>query len=82
MDMLTFIGPWDSYSTNLSDILRQHWSYLPLRNLIVYSIVKHVVLSYHFIRENIQSGQLRITYLPTKDKLVDAFTKPLPKTLF
>lgn len=82
MDLLTFIGPWGSDSTNLSDILRQHWSYLPLRNPIVYSLIKHVALSYHFIREKIQSGQLRTTYLPTKDKLADVLTKPLPKTLF
>lgn len=41
--------------------------------------MKHIALDYHFIRNLIQAGMLRISHVSTKDQLADALTKPLPR---
>ena len=46
-------------------------------NPVFHSRMKHIALDYHFIREQIQSGQLRVTHVSTRDQLADALTKPL-----
>ena len=40
--------------------------------------MKHVEIDYHFIRDQVQSGALRVTHVSSTDQLVDALTKPLP----
>ena len=45
----------------------QHWK------------LKHIDTKYHFIRENIQDGNVKIKYISTKDNLADIFTKPVGK---
>lgn len=51
-------------------------------NPIFHSRMKHLALDYHFIRDNVQSGALRVTHLSTKDQLADALTKALPRPQF
>ncbi|SOV08807.1 uncharacterized protein UDID_17746 [Ustilago sp. UG-2017a] len=46
----------------------QHWK------------LKHIDTKYHFIRDNVQDGKVRIKYINTADNLVDLFTKPVGKT--
>ncbi|SOV03679.1 uncharacterized protein UDID_19115 [Ustilago sp. UG-2017a] len=46
----------------------QHWK------------LKHIDTKYHFIRDNMQDGKVRIKYTNTTDNLVDLFTKPVGKT--
>ncbi|XP_019090996.1 PREDICTED: uncharacterized protein LOC109128647 [Camelina sativa] len=46
-------------------------------NPVFHSKMKHVALDYHFVREHIQSGMLRVTHVSTIDQLADALTKPL-----
>ncbi|GJX21568.1 putative retrotransposon ty1-copia subclass protein [Tanacetum coccineum] len=41
---------------------------------------KHFRQKYHFIREAIQGGDIRILKVYTDDNLVDPFTKPMPCT--
>ena len=41
-----------------------------------------MALDYHFIRNNVQSGALRVAHVSTKDQLVDALTKPLSRARF
>ena len=38
---------------------------------------KHVDISHHFIRENVQDGILMIEYIDTKNQLADKLTKAL-----
>ncbi|SYW76884.1 uncharacterized protein UHO2_05601 [Ustilago hordei] len=45
----------------------QHWK------------LKHIDTKYHFIRDNIQDGKVKIKYISTEDNLVDIFTKPVGK---
>ncbi|RVW74797.1 Retrovirus-related Pol polyprotein from transposon RE1 [Vitis vinifera] len=47
-------------------------------NLVFHSHMKHVEIDYHFIRDQVQSGALRVTHVSSTDQLVDALTKPLP----
>ncbi|KAL1221166.1 Retrovirus-related Pol polyprotein from transposon RE2 [Cardamine amara subsp. amara] len=51
-------------------------------NPVFHSRMKHLALDYHFIRDLIQSGELRVTHVSTKDQLADALTKPLPRPRF
>ena len=49
-------------------------------NPVFHSHMKHIALAYHFIRQRVQRGQLRIVHVSTKDQLVDMLPKPLPWT--
>lgn len=51
-------------------------------NPVFHSRMKHLALDYHFIREQVQNGTLRVTHVSTKDQLADGLTKPLPRTRF
>ena len=44
--------------------------------------MKHVAIDYHFIRDQVQSGALRVTHVSSNDQLADVLTKPLPHTCF
>ena len=43
--------------------------------------MKHVALAYHYIRELVQSGFLRVSHVSSKDQLADALTKPVSRAL-
>ncbi|SOV08790.1 uncharacterized protein UDID_17733 [Ustilago sp. UG-2017a] len=45
----------------------QHWK------------LKHIDTKYHFIRDNIQDGNVKIKYIGTEDNLANIFTKPVGK---
>ena len=49
---------------------------------VFHSRMKHVEIHYHFVRELVNSKQLLIGYVSTKDQLVDLLTKALPKQRF
>ncbi|CAA7043636.1 unnamed protein product [Microthlaspi erraticum] len=51
-------------------------------NPVFHSRMKHIALDYHFIREQVQSGALRVTHVHTNDQLADSFTKALPRTRY
>ena len=43
---------------------------------------KHFDIKYHWLREKIKAGQIKLTYINTHDQLADIFTKPLTAELF
>ncbi|RVW62322.1 Retrovirus-related Pol polyprotein from transposon RE1 [Vitis vinifera] len=51
-------------------------------NPVFHSRMKHVALDYHFIREQVQNGLLRVSHISASDQLVDALTKPLARPQF
>lgn len=51
-------------------------------NPVFHSRMKHVAIDFHFIRDQVQRGTLRVTHVSSADQLVDALTKPLPRTRF
>ena len=44
--------------------------------------MKHIDICYHFIREAVEDGQIRMNYIPTDQNPTDIFTKPLSKMKF
>lgn len=40
---------------------------------------KHISTRYHFTRDHIVHGNIKLTYVPTKDNCADMFTKGLPR---
>ena len=43
---------------------------------------KHIEIRYHFIRDMVQKGVLKLKYVPTKEQVADVFTKPLAHVKF
>jgi hypothetical protein len=46
-------------------------------NPIFYSRMKHIVVDYHFIRDQVQSDLLRVAHVSSADQLADILTKSL-----
>ena len=44
---------------------------------LLHAHVKHIDIKYHFLRECVQSQELVLAYIHTKDNLADIFTKAL-----
>jgi hypothetical protein len=44
--------------------------------------MKHIAIDFHFIRDQVQSGVLRVMHVFSEDQLADALTKPLPCQCF
>jgi hypothetical protein len=44
-----------------------------------HSRTKHIDLRYHFIREAVEEGKIKMNYVPTNENVADIFTKPLPR---
>ena len=51
-------------------------------NPVFHSRMKHVALDYHFIRNQVRSGTLRVIHVSTRDQLADVLTKPLSRPVF
>ena len=51
-------------------------------NPVFHSRMKHLALDYHFVRGQIQLGNLRVAHVSTHDQLADGLTKPLPRARF
>lgn len=51
-------------------------------NPVFHSCMKHLALAFHFICEQVQTGELRVTHVPTNDQLADGLTKPLNRIKF
>lgn len=49
-------------------------------NPVFQSRMKHLGVDYHFIREKVQAGVLRVTTVANDDQLADSLTKPLART--
>lgn len=49
------------------------------KNPVHHKRTKHIDIKYHFVREEVQKGFVKLTYVPTEINVADAFTKPLSK---
>ncbi|RVW91845.1 Retrovirus-related Pol polyprotein from transposon RE2 [Vitis vinifera] len=47
-------------------------------NPIFHSHMNHVAIDFHFIKDQVQNGALRIAHVSSEDQLADVLTKPLP----
>jgi hypothetical protein len=47
-----------------------------------FSRTKHIDVRYHFVRERLERGDIRVDYVRTDDQVADIFTKALSRDLF
>ncbi|GJR26813.1 hypothetical protein Tco_1103045 [Tanacetum coccineum] len=52
------------------------------KNLVQHSRTKHIEIHHHFLRDNVQKGNISIEKVLTKDHIVDILTKPLKRESF
>lgn len=52
------------------------------KNPVMYSMTKHIPIKYHFLREQVSNQEVRLEYVPIKEKITNLFTKPLPTNAF
>nr|CAD1817025.1 unnamed protein product [Ananas comosus var. bracteatus] len=52
------------------------------KNPINHEGTKHIAIKYHFIREAIENGQIKLKYCKTTEQLADIFTKALTREKF
>ena len=44
--------------------------------------LKHIEIRYHYIRDMVHKGVLKIKYVSTEEQVVDILTKPLSRVKF
>ena len=52
------------------------------KNPVMHAKTKHIAIKHHYVRELVEDKQVKIEYVNSKEKIVDIFTKPLPKDAF
>ena len=52
------------------------------KNLVHYARTKHIDIRHHYIREKLESGDIRFEYIHTSDMVADMLTKSLPCPAF
>ncbi|GJU20226.1 hypothetical protein Tco_1153568 [Tanacetum coccineum] len=53
-----------------------------LNNPILHSRTKHIDIRYHFIRDHILKGDIKLHFIPNQYQFADIFTKPLDEPTF
>jgi hypothetical protein len=52
------------------------------KNPVLHSRTKHIEVRYHFLRDNVEKGNIDLIHVPTENQLVDILTKPLDQATF
>jgi len=52
------------------------------KNLVMHSKTRHILIKYHFLREQVTKQNVKMEYINTKKQIVDIFTKLLPREVF
>jgi hypothetical protein len=68
-------SPCQVYNDNQSAIYTSN-------NITLGSNMRHVLINYHYVRELIAQGLLKVSYVPTSEMIADLFTKALPRESF
>ena len=51
-------------------------------NPVFHDKSKHTEVRYHFIRDMVQKGAIKLKYVPTKEQVAGVLTKPLSRVKF
>ena len=52
------------------------------KNPMMHTKTKHIAIKYHYVRELVQEKEVKMEYINTKEKIVNIFTKALPKDAY
>ncbi|GKA11465.1 hypothetical protein Tco_0691011 [Tanacetum coccineum] len=52
------------------------------KNPVLHSRTKHIEIRHHFLRDNVQKGNISIKKVSSEDNIADILTKPLKRELF
>jgi hypothetical protein len=52
------------------------------KNPMLQSRTKHIEVMYHFLRDNVEKGNIDLIHVPTEKRLADILTKPLDQATF
>ena len=52
------------------------------QNPVQHSKTKYIALRYHFIKNHVKDGNVKIHFVRSADQLADIFTKALPEQTF
>lgn len=52
------------------------------KNQVMHSRTKHIDIRYHFLKERVAEGEVKLDFIPTTEQVACIFTKPLPKDVF
>jgi hypothetical protein len=52
------------------------------KNPVLHSRTKHIEVRYHFLRDNVEKGNIDLIYVPTEKQLADILTKALDQATF
>jgi hypothetical protein len=52
------------------------------KNPVLHSKTKHIEVRYHFLRDNVEKGNIDLIHVPTQKQLADILTKPLDQATF
>lgn len=66
---------------SLKDSMRKYKINLFMLNFVFHSMMKHISIDYHFVREQVQFRALSVSHVSTKDQLSDILTTSNNKTI-
>ena len=53
-----------------------------LENLVFHDKLKHIEIKYHYIRDMVQRGVVKLQYVTTDDQIADVLMKPSARVKF
>ena len=68
-------GPTTIYQDNQGSIAMS-------KNAIVSRRTKHIDIKYHYVREMVEAGHIKLEYLPTSEMIADCLTKPVTRNVY
>ena len=51
-------------------------------NIVFHDKSKHIEIKYHYIRDMVQRGAMKLQYVATDDHIADVLTNPLSRVKF
>ena len=51
-------------------------------NPVFHDNLKHIEIKYHYIRDMVQRGAVKLQYVATEEQIADVLTKPLSRLKF
>ena len=51
-------------------------------NLVFHEKSKHIKIKYHYIRDMVQRGAVKLQYVATEEQIADVLMKPLARVKF